>query len=93
MRREAAGHARYRTGSGAPDHLLVRERSLLVLGWRTAERHVLELVRKVLRSPIDGWRWRCCCLSYALLWPPLGRLPVRTHLGIHYQQTRGLMLI
>lgn len=59
-----------------------------MLWWGTTERHVLELVGKVLRrSPIDGWRWRYTYLSYTLLWPPLGRLPVRTHLGIHYQLT------
>lgn len=82
---------RWRAGRWAPDHRLVRERGLLVLEWRATERHVLELVWKVLRSPIDGrqrW-WRCCRrLSYALLWPPLGRLPVRTHRGIHYQQRK-----
>lgn len=81
------------TGRRAADHRLIRKRGLLVLGWRTTERHVLKLVGKVLRrSPIDGrQRWRCCCLSYALLWPPLGRLPVRTHLGVHRQQTQVMM--
>lgn len=96
LRRKTARHAGWwgnRSGRRATNHRLVRERSLVVLWWRTTERHVLELVGKVLRSPIDGWRWRYC-LSYALLWPPLGRLPVRTHLGIHYQLTiLGVMLI
>lgn len=96
LRRKTARHAGWwgnRSGRRATNHRLVRERSLVVLRWGTTKRHVLELVGKVLRSPIDGWRWRYC-LSYALLWPPLGRLPVRTHLGIHYQLTiLGVILI